>query len=189
MAGYPFLRSAQPCVAPGIACSVLATSHSARRSRLVNSSSQVGSMRIGAPQMRIDLASPVEAGLAEAGRRSVSARVLCNCGRGRGTAIALTGAISEPTFLGASVCISSLLLGAYQHFSPMCPGIRSRHIACDPGCAAHTASALERHSAWAVDAVPIKTARTRGTRIIAPRYALLDHADQKNLIETGREEP
>jgi hypothetical protein len=39
------------------------------------------------------------------------------------------------------------LLPAYQHFSPMCPGSRSRHIACDPGCAAHTASALERHSA------------------------------------------
>jgi hypothetical protein len=39
------------------------------------------------------------------------------------------------------------LIAAYQHFSPMCPGSRSRHIACDPGCAAHTASALERHSA------------------------------------------
>ena len=41
----------------------------------------------------------------------------------------------------------------------------------DPGCAAPKASALERHSALAVDAVAIKTARTRGTRIIAPRYA------------------
>src|SRR5258708_31528447 len=101
--------------------------------------------------------------------------------------IAITGAISSPASLGASVCIAGLLLAAYQHFSPMCPGSRSRRIACDPGCAAHTASALERHSAWAVGAVAIKTARTRGMRIIAPRYALHSGCcrSEKTLIENG----
>jgi hypothetical protein len=36
----------------------------------------------------------------------------------------------------------------------------------------------------------MKTARTKGTRIIAPRYAIysLGAADQKNLIENGRED-
>jgi len=36
-------------------------------------------------------------------------------------------------------CVPALLADVPWH--------RSRHIACDPGCAAHTASALERHSA------------------------------------------
>jgi hypothetical protein len=77
----------------------------ARRSRPANNSSHVASIRIGAPHIKIDLASPAEVGLAEAGNgaRSVSASLSCNCGRGRGTAIAAT---SSPSSLGGSVCIA-----------------------------------------------------------------------------------
>jgi hypothetical protein len=89
--------------------------HLARRSRPANNSSHVASIRIGAPHIKIDLPSPAEVGLAEAGNgaRSVSASLSCNCGRGRGTAIAATSSHSS---LGGSVCIALFLLPAYQHF-------------------------------------------------------------------------
>src|SRR5258706_272596 len=148
--------------------------HSARRSRPADNSSQVGSIRIGVPQMRIDLLSSVEAGLAEggSGARSVSARVSCERGRGRGMAIALTALILSAASVEASASDPFLSRDeANQHFVPSCPGNRSRHVACDPRCAAQTALAVERHSAWAVDAIAMRTVRMMGTLMISARYA------------------
>jgi hypothetical protein len=62
----------------------------------VNKSSHVASIRIGAPHIKIDLASPTEAGFAKAGNGSLSLSVgpFWERGRGRGSAIALRGPIS-----------------------------------------------------------------------------------------------
>ncbi len=63
----PRLRACPQCCAGG---------HSARRSRPANNSSHVASIRIGAPHIKSDFASPAEAGSTKGnGARSVSARV------------------------------------------------------------------------------------------------------------------
>jgi hypothetical protein len=63
----------------------------------------------------------------------------------------------------------------------MCPGNRSRHIACDPGCAAHTASAVGRHSALAVDAIAMKAVKMSGTLMISARYAYIQIDTPTNI--------
>jgi hypothetical protein len=70
----------------------------------------------------------------------------------------------------------------------MCPGSRSRHIACDAGCAAHTASAVGRQSALAVDAIAMKAVKMSGTLMISARYAYLQ-IDTPTNIKYARIDP
>jgi len=135
--------------------------HSASRCRLANISSHVASTCIGLPQIRIDRRS-----------RSVAVKVswdFTRAGLSRGTSATDAFTWLLDAFVCPSVCRSaSVRRGesttrccrtcgagrfvesfAYQHFSPRCPGNRKCHAGCDPGCAAHTASALGRHSLWA----------------------------------------
>jgi hypothetical protein len=94
----------------------------------------------------------------------VAVVVSCDRGRGRGASV-LTGPNRRASSLESSACVT---LGsadvANQHFSPTCSGSRRVQTARDPGCAAKTDSADERHSAWADDAMAMEAVRIRGTR-------------------------
>lgn len=128
--------------------------------------SHVGSICVGVPHIRFDLASPVET--AGNDTRSAPASAFLKPGRGRGRGIAFTISFSGTV---SRTSITVPLPVANQHFTPSCPGSRSRHVAWEPGWAAQTAFADDRHSAWAVEYLPkpaIMTARAKmkGTLII-----------------------
>jgi hypothetical protein len=160
------------------------------RSRLMNISSHARSMRIGVPHIRIEDGSREDGSRIGGGtlrRESNQA----GSSPGRSAAEALTAPRGESATGAArtlGVCRFAEPL-AYQHFVPSCPGSRSRHVAWDPGCAFHTASALGRHSLRAGTDSPVRMAAIRTTRMISARYALhSDAADQKSHC-TGREKP
>jgi len=114
-----------------IARNICASGHSARRSRLVKISSHVASIRIGAPQIRIDN-----------GARSVGAKA---CGDSSGPADGFTWLLAPfacPSVRGSArvprgESTTCRMRGtcwfveplANQHFVPSRPGSRSRHVA------------------------------------------------------------
>jgi len=142
-------------------------------------------MRIGVPHIRIEDGPRVWGGTVswESDRAGLSS--------GRSAAEALTAPRGESATgagrtLGVCGCVEPL---ANQHFVPSCPGSRSRHVACDPECAFHTASALRRHSLRAGTDSAASMAAMKRTRMISARYALhSDAADQKPYW-AGREKP
>jgi hypothetical protein len=161
-----------------------AGSHSAPRSRLSKISCQAASRPIGLPQIRIEVGPRCWGG--EVSSDSDRAGVSLGCSATdaftglpapfahpsvRSSISAPRGESTTCRMRGACRFVEPL---ANQHFVPLCPGSCRRHVACDPGCAFHTASALGRHSLRAGTDNAASMATMRRTRMILPplRYTL-----------------
>jgi len=154
-----------------------ASSHSRERSPLRKISSHIASIPIGAPHIKIDLASPAEVGFAEAAmaRAPFGQRVLQSRTRAR-NGDALQARSQSYVSWRVSLHLLAFCWLRTSTSQPMCPGSGSRHLACDPGCAARTASATGKDTS-AMSGLngrrkKIKKARRGEPHQLAPRYLI-----------------